>query len=410
MHCVRVLLLALLVVAPVLCSTGTFFVLSDVHLDLFYSPSISPSNFCRNATLAQMYNITGPLNNGDCQTDDYDYDPDLDFTYGKYGCDAPAALVQWTLDAMYEVNPQPDFILLLGDLSAHCQINIDSTMDSVQQATQLISNTFGNVTVLPVVGNNDVFPHNQLPLGPTEIMSNYAELWNHWLEPVATPGYEENFTLAGFYSASPVPGIRVISLNTLFYGVEWCPDNTTLCSPDEIASAQREDDPMGQFQWLESELVAAGEAGERVLIQSHVGPGRSRGFDDLWIERYQLAFIRIVASHNALIEGIFFSHVHRDEFILLLDRMSSEMTNLATMFITSSVSPKSDNNPSFRLFTYDRDDRHLIDYKVFALDILEVLLRAPKARWLPEYSFTTEYQTYGNTPNPTLPAPIMGGV
>lgn len=373
-------------------ASGQFLVLSDVHLDLFYDAAQSPSSFCRDSALESHYNISSAA--GFCDSDDYDYSDDLDFSLGKFGCDTPRSLVISTLTAMREACPDPDFILLGGDLSAHCQPSWESTYASVAAATDFITAQFPNTTVLPLIGNNDLFPHNSLPLGPTELLSDYAALWQHWLDPVAEPGYAENLALAGYYTALPVQGLRVISLNTMYYNLEWCPYNTTDC--DSYTDLPREIDPMGQFAWLQEQLAAAEAAEERVLIQGHISLGRSRGFDDLWFEPYQLKFLHILDQYSEVVEALFFSHTHRDEYILFLAREGSVMHNLSTMFVNSAVSPRSDNNPSFRVMFYEPSTHHLLDYAVSTLNLTDVLVSgATSVSWEEEYQFTTEYTAAG---------------
>ena len=48
------------------------------------------------------------------------------------------------------------------------------------------------------------------------------------------------------------------------------------------------------------------------------------------------------------------------------------------------------NNPSIRLYTYDRDTKRILDYKQYYLDLKEANIKK-LAIWKPEYTFTKEY-------------------
>ena len=67
--------------------------MTDFHYDANYSVTGDPSSMCHQSTNSTGQNI------GD---------------YGNYLCDAPWKLVMSAIQAMYEVKPDPDFILWTG--------------------------------------------------------------------------------------------------------------------------------------------------------------------------------------------------------------------------------------------------------------------------------------------------------
>lgn len=99
-------------------------------------------------------------------------------------------------------------------------------------------------------GNNDVFPHNTLPVGSSELLNEIANVWrkHNAIPEDSLSKFEE----AGYYSYSITPETRVISLNTLYYFAKWCDKNMTECTGEN--SVIYEDDPASQFQWLTDEL------------------------------------------------------------------------------------------------------------------------------------------------------------
>ena len=132
---------------------------------------------------------------------------------------------------------------------AHCQQSMDDLKESLEKSSNFIRDTFKETPIIPVIGNNDVFPHDSLPIGPSEMLNNLNEIWEEWI-PL---DQKEVFLKGGFYATTPVVGLRVIALNTLFYFKKWCADNSTVkphCDSDKI-------DPAGQFSWLSDQLQTA---------------------------------------------------------------------------------------------------------------------------------------------------------
>jgi len=79
---------------------GSFWQLTDVHYDSMYNdPSLHPF-LCR-STEGLRNSSTGKAHAG---------------KYGDYNCDAPWSLVVSAINAMKNIEPQPDFILWTGYL------------------------------------------------------------------------------------------------------------------------------------------------------------------------------------------------------------------------------------------------------------------------------------------------------
>ena len=50
----------------------------------------------------------------------------------------------------------------------------------IQNVTLLLGDTFQGIPVLPVVGNHDYFPVNQLTGGQSSFYDSLAEMWDPW--------------------------------------------------------------------------------------------------------------------------------------------------------------------------------------------------------------------------------------
>ena len=61
---------------------------------------------------------------------------------------------------------------------------VDTAMiiEMTQNITQTISDAFPNTIVLPMLGNHDYYPKNQLPGESNELYDAFAEMWSIWLE------------------------------------------------------------------------------------------------------------------------------------------------------------------------------------------------------------------------------------
>ena len=152
----------------------------------------------------------------------------------------------------------------MGDWAAHCKHNYASVLDIVEYISDKLEKALPKATIIPVLGNNDLYPHNSMIAGPSKYLSQLADIWGRWLPPQS----KKEFATAGYYSIKPAPGFRMLAMNTLFYYTKYCPFNTTdaangICKEDSFRPAGLEADPGGQFRWLEKQLTYAEANKER---------------------------------------------------------------------------------------------------------------------------------------------------
>ena len=57
----------------------------------------------------------------------------------------------------------------------------ETFLQNMKNATDLFVQTVGDKKVLPVIGNHDYFPKNQLPGVNSDIYDNIFEMWKQWL-------------------------------------------------------------------------------------------------------------------------------------------------------------------------------------------------------------------------------------
>ncbi|NXG73519.1 ASM3B phosphodiesterase, partial [Baryphthengus martii] len=266
----------------------------------------------------------------------------------------------------------------------------EKVLHIIENLTSLIKETFPDTKVYAAMGNHDFHPKNQFPGKEHRIYNRTAELWRPWL----TDASAALFRAGAFYSEKlPIPRTRgqMVVLNTnLYYDQN-----------DETAG---EEDPGGQFQWLEEILTNASKADEMVYIAGHVPPGffeKKRGkswFRSGFNERY----LKIVQKHHGVIAAQFFGHHHTDSFRMFYNDTGSPIN---VMFLAPGVTPwkttlpgvnNGANNPGIRVVSYDPDTLQVLDMVTYYLNLTHANMMASARAgefptWEEEYRLTEAF-------------------
>eukprot|EP00826_Nyctotherus_ovalis_P042511 TRINITY_DN437_c0_g1_i15.p1 TRINITY_DN437_c0_g1~~TRINITY_DN437_c0_g1_i15.p1 ORF type:complete len:187 (-),score=19.09 TRINITY_DN437_c0_g1_i15:963-1523(-) len=144
----------LLLTAPLLSANPspsfTMSVISDIHLDFNYDPTVDSDSFCqtggtRSSTIAP---------------------------YDRHGCDTPYSLFKSTLEEMRVQNPSPDLIVVPGDMVTHMIPSLSSNFsvekymslkEVIANVTEEIGLAFPKVPVIFTQGNDDYVVNYQVP-------------------------------------------------------------------------------------------------------------------------------------------------------------------------------------------------------------------------------------------------------
>src|SRR5271157_3344240 len=123
-----------------------------------------------------------------------------------------------------------------------------------------LEETFPNTPILPALGNNDeVCGDYQLqPGGP--FLADTLPILRELVGGAAGPGFDGSWRSYGNYRAM-VRGVRVLFLNTVFFSEHY---RNACGSPSEA------DPGRATLAWLEAELAAAKETGERIWLVYHI--------------------------------------------------------------------------------------------------------------------------------------------
>uniref|UniRef100_A0A8C0C673 Sphingomyelin phosphodiesterase acid like 3B n=1 Tax=Balaenoptera musculus TaxID=9771 RepID=A0A8C0C673_BALMU len=297
---------------------GKFWHVSDLHLDRDYKVSEDPLQVCPSAG-SQPVPSAGP--------------------WGNYLCDSPWILINSSIYAMKEIEPEPDFIFWTGDDTPHVP-----------------NENLGEAAVLQIVENL------------TELIRK------------AFPGAFYSEKLPG-----PSAAGRIVVLNTNLY-----------YSNNEQTAGMA--DPGQQFQWLDDVLTNASRAGEMVYIIGHVPPGFfEKTRNKAWFrEGPNQEYLKVVRKHHRVIAGQFFGHHHTDSFRMFYDDAG---TPISVMFLTPGVTPwkttlpgvvNGANNPGIRVFEYDRATLSLQDMVTYFLNLSQANAQG-EPRWELEYRVTKAY-------------------
>eukprot|EP01127_Copromyxa_protea_P014298 TRINITY_DN3960_c0_g1_i1.p1 TRINITY_DN3960_c0_g1~~TRINITY_DN3960_c0_g1_i1.p1 ORF type:complete len:427 (-),score=52.13 TRINITY_DN3960_c0_g1_i1:28-1308(-) len=349
----------------------SFLHISDIHLDFGYNPSSNYHNLCREKPTVPVPDTT------------YGY-------YGKYGCDSPETLVDSAFQYMHKVEPNPDFILLGGDLPCHKLTRPEDSLNTYLAVLKKSAQAFPNVPTVVTMGNNDFFPRYSV----NTTMST-------WLTPLAiemrklglfkTTKEFDTFSQNGYYATLfDSIKLKVISINTVLFSPYYQP---------YPAPTNKQ---LEHLFWLESELSDSKAKGESVFIMGHVPPTVIVWHNESqWHPEWINSYFNVVRNYSAEIKGQFYTHTHRDAF-----SFSNLQKPGIPILLSPSISPNSQTNPSFRVYLFAEEDTQsgsqglaLLDYLEYYADLMDPkMLSTGKMNWKLEYDFNIAYnQTAVNT-------------
>ena len=301
--------------------TGTILHLSDLHYDLQYSAGAltkcSLPLCCRESE--------GPGTNASNTAG----------VFGDFNCDSPPLLVSTLFDYLNRtLSPRPDFILYTGDDPAHdvwAQTRT-SNLAVIQWVSQELQRFFPDVPVFSAIGNHEVCPVNLFG-GPSVDNWLYSELvqyWSYYLPQQA----QQTLNYGGYFAALVRPGLYVISINTNIY-----------TGDDMYVNAKNPIDLSSQLNWLNNTLYQIQQVNGRAIIIGHSSP-----ID--WYDTFSSTFNDYLAHYNATILNLFFGHTHHNQ--VQLYHTDDTLTPHAVGYVGGSVTPYTNVNPGFAVYSHDR--------------------------------------------------------
>ncbi|XBW35328.1 hypothetical protein QEN19_000894 [Hanseniaspora menglaensis] len=236
------------------------------------------------------------------------------------GCDSPVELVTNTFKYLEKTfKDDIDFIIWTGDNSRHDndrQMPRTSfeIMGNNMDLSQRLSLHFNDIPIIPSIGNNDIYPHNLMELGPSLITRQLATIYQEMIPEEQRRLYER---FGSFFNVV-VPGkLVVLSLNSMFF----------FKNNPVVDSCMSESDPGYQhLLWLGSVLTQFRALGIKCWIISHV-PLIKKNLElscflkiNLWIHEYRDVIIGNLMGHMNL---DYFNVIKGDELRSILKQTYS---------------------------------------------------------------------------------------
>ncbi|KAI8389349.1 Metallo-dependent phosphatase-like protein [Blakeslea trispora] len=176
------------------------------------------------------------------------------------------------------------------------------------------------IPIVPCLGNNDVHPHNQFRgMKKNPQLLTFSRIWSDFIPA----DQQRHFQRGGYFAVDVAPGIRVLSLNSLyFFGSN---DVVNSCSDPKSPGARH-------VRWLKHELKRAERDGVKVIIMGHVPP-TVKTFKDSCLDDY----IKLSTRHADGIMGHMYGHANFDHFQIISRQFNSVSANQDTGRFVSSL-------------------------------------------------------------------------
>ncbi|KAH3885331.1 sphingomyelin phosphodiesterase-like [Dreissena polymorpha] len=304
---------------------------------------------------------------------------------GRYGdfrdCDSSKIMLDSLFSHLRSIQDQFDYVLFTGDIPPHNIWNQsrDSQTDAMDKFSGYMRTYLPDKMLFPTLGNHESAPVNSFP--PIYIQGNNsinwlyqvtADNWRNWLPPDTASTIKKG----GFYSASPFPGLRVISLNMNMCnnGNWWLYINAT--------------DPNGMLQWFIDELQNAEDMGQKVHVLGHIFPGCS-----CCLKPFSWNYYKIVNRYESTIVGQFFGHTHAMGYEVMYDE-ETLLRPLGIVYMPGSITTYSSLNPGFRIYqidgNYTGSSWQVQDYTNYFLNLTSANLYGNPV-WQKEYGAREAY-------------------
>ncbi|SEI30956.1 YALIA101S01e11540g1_1 [Yarrowia lipolytica] len=330
--------------------------LSDFHVDLRYqigSESNCTSYMC----------CVEPVYNNDARKANFTDVVLPAQKFGSYECDIPQVLLEDSLRSVATIgaNKSFEFGIFTGDMVSHDLddwLSLANVIKSEEDVYYQMKRFLGDLPIYSTFGNHDTFPYAQQAQNASGFLGEFvwnaqlsASLWKDygWIDEATQAEAVHTY---GAFGVTTKRGLRVISMDSNFwynanYYNYW---NTT--SPDTS----------GMMKWMVDQLIEAEKNAQKVWIIAHVPTG---GSTTNALPHATEVFRQIVdrfAPHT--IAALFFGHTHEDQFNVYYagNGTDNSIDNALTVgWISQSVTPLHNYNPSWRYYEVDSDTFEIME-------------------------------------------------
>lgn len=303
----------------------------------------------------------------------------------SYHTDSNWPLVRSAIAAMKKADPNPDVVVLDGDMLAHQwpakaraagKDTARAAEQTFAQLAQEFNRAFPNAQFLLTLGNNDDACGDYRTGRDSTYRDALARAWAPLVNRRgAAPSFLPDFVHGGYYRASLAGGRTALVLDDVYWSFFYRPCGKGSAGNDE-------------FAWFERTLQSLPRT-QRAVALMHIPPGIDP-VATLVAHRFliipylstgaRLRFERDEGAYRDRFSFVLAAHMHRTDF-----RLSGGVPVL----IGASVSPIYDNNPSFmRLFF--NGSAGPSDFQTYAYD-------PDDGTWSENFDFDTAFGAHGFT-------------
>ncbi|CAG8496467.1 15858_t:CDS:2 [Acaulospora morrowiae] len=366
--------------------SGRFLHITDIHIDPYYTFRSDPENKCHSASRKSLHN-----------------------TAGKFGalhseCDTPYTLTNSTFDFLKKNFSDVDFVIYTGDTCRHERDpNLPLTKTDVLSSHRILVQWFTEyfdvqrVKIIPAIGNNDEFEHNQLTVGPNSLLSNLTEIW----APLRL-NLTNDFYVGGYFRQDIDSQLSVLSLNSMYLYKSNLKIKDCKCKRSPGAK---------QLIWFETELKSAREENRKVYVSQHMAPLDSSGEPAYYPTCFK-QYVQLIGDYSDVIYGHFTGHTNQDTLTFVSSRKDLREDYHLTLLTDEREYPSSDNkvvlvlnnapsiipvnNPAVREYYYSTDDQDfgvLLNYHQYFTNLTEAN-NLGEVRWYLEYTANDHFGIY----------------
>jgi sphingomyelin phosphodiesterase acid-like 3 len=340
--------------------------------------------------------------------------------YSSYGQDTNWLLLQSALNGMRAQLPHPVLVMITGDLLAHnlpqafAKAAHDNDRDHYRAFVQKtiaflgweLRQRFKKSQILLTPGNDDsdCGNYDTDAGGPfltdtKEVARSLARGDKHFLK---------DWNALGSYALQPrgIRSVRILSVNSVFFSNRYrAAEFAHACNSVNSTAAAR------TFDWLESRMVEAKQAHQKVWLMLHIPPGIdaystmvqyrkmeaaggatsaalcTKAIVPMWKPEWTVRFEELLEKYDDTIAVTFSGHDHTDDFRLIHAKDPAGQFVL----VNPPISPIYGQNPSFRTVTF-LDDGELADQATYYLTNARSASLEVPGKWIREYSFIEKWK------------------
>ncbi|CAL8088267.1 unnamed protein product [Calicophoron daubneyi] len=299
---------------------------------------------------------------------------------------------------------KPDFVIWGGDIGPHKNLTPEQLIQTIRWFSDRLNEVFENnsIPIFPTIGNHDVFRKNS-SLSPindlveTDLCRRLATddgLWKKWIDRAdeSLAKYPDipraSFSQGCFHSMLIERKQKILLINL----------NSIIWITTDLIVRPFEEDPFGQFQWLQSSLLWARKHKAKVFIVTHKPPGNivfSPVTSYQFIREFNDRLVSLLRKFSDIVVATFTAHEHIDSFRVLLDEDNhpAGMLLSAPSIDSSRLGFFGTPDTRIRLYKYSRRSAGILDYSQFWLHLTH-----DNPVWEKDYEFRQLYNTRDISP------------